>query len=54
MTEITLPKDTSLVLINDSRVLVYRRLVRCGRLQVLRVVEAQFETIAKPIHNEGN
>ena len=44
----------SQVLINDSRVLVSRRLGVFGQLQFLRVVEAQLETIAKPIQNEGN
>ena len=44
----------SQVLINDSRVLVSRGLVAFGRLQFLRVVEAQLETIAKPIQNDGN
>ena len=42
------------ILVNDSRVLKCRRLVPFGLLQFLRVVEAQFETILKPIQKEGN
>ena len=44
----------SQVLINDSRVLVCRRLVPFSRIQVLRVVEAQFETIADDLDDSSD